>query len=106
MVNLFKEIYCIESLGDIMANEKPPNFCLPLETLPKKVSLSAILDRTPHIFVEQKETVWLVTMRDAVIGNTHCLLCGASVDLFDKYCRMCGAKTTGRDYGNEFEESF
>lgn len=77
---------------------------------PEKVIVDDIFTQEEHFYVKEKRAYWDIDFdvdtENEVIGNTHCSLCGATVDLFDKYCHRCGARTFGRRYGSEFSESF
>lgn len=73
---------------------------------PEKVIVDDIFTKEEHFYVKEKRAHWEIVMKDEAVGSSHCSLCGATVDLFDKYCRRCGARTIGRHYGSEVSESF
>lgn len=91
-------------------NSEIPRFHSLNGLFPEKVILDDIFTEEEHFYVKEKRAYWNINFdidtENNVIGSSHCSLCGATVDLFDKYCRRCGARTIGRHYGSEVSESF
>lgn len=65
---------------------------------PGKLKVRALFQDDPEVlYVARLYCDALVTMDDdSAIGSCKCSNCKKSIDVFDKFCRHCGAKSRGR----------
>lgn len=65
--------------------------------LPAKIRVSAIESDQSQLYFPRIYCHILVSLDDdGIVGYSNCSNCGNHMDIFDKFCSHCGAKSKGR----------
>lgn len=67
--------------------------------LPARIRLSSAVEPNdqPQLYIPRVYCHILVSLDDdGIVGYSNCSNCGNHMDIFDKFCPHCGAKSKGR----------
>lgn len=89
---------------DIMDEATFNTMYSPVLPFPEKVVLQRLsfAKDEKETYFRRKDCYVMVTLLDeeGVIGHSTCSLCNNKMDIFDKFCPHCGAKSKGRKIVN------
>lgn len=70
------------------------DWCVYLGRFPKRIKIATSSLRKNYVtYTPLISAKTIITMDDDTsIGNSSCSNCNNSIDIFDKYCKHCGAK--------------